>query len=279
VNVRRSSRRRVSPILVVGLFSLVVVLPFYWALLTAFKTDRDLYDIHSVPYVFNDPPTLEHLRYLFAETLYLRWVSNTTLVGLLVTVVTVVLSLPAGYVLSRRAGRWVGRVGVGMFLTYLVPSTVLFLPLARVVSVLGLQNSLWALVLVYPTLTVPFSTWLFSGYFKTIPPEIEEAALVDGCTRAQVLRTVVIPMSAPAVVTVVIFSFTTATNEFLYALTFITRASGKTLSVGVPTDLIRGDVVYWGSLMAAVVLPSLVLGLLYAVLVRRVVARLTAGAQ
>lgn len=272
-------RHRAGTYLVVGSFALVLAFPFYWALLTALKTTGDLYDLDNVPYFFNEPPTLEHVGYLLTETLYLRWASNTALVGLLVVAVTLLLALPAGYILSRRGDPWLRRLGMGMFLTYLVPSTLLFLPLARAVSLMGLQNSRWSLVLVYPSLTVPFCTWLFSGFFKTIPREIEEAALVDGCTRVQAFRTVLVPMSVPAIVAAVIFAFTTATNEFLYALTFITRASQKTISIGVPTDLIRGDVFYWGSLMAGAVMPSVVVGLLYALLVRRVMARLAAGGR
>jgi multiple sugar transport system permease protein len=169
-------------------------------------------------------------------------------------------------------------LGVGIFLTYLIPPTLLFIPLSRVVANAGLQDSLWSLVLVYPSFTVPFSIWLLMGFFRTIPSDMEEAALVDGCSRLQAMWRVVLPVSLPGILTVVIFAFSLTINEFVYALTFITTSSEKTISVGVPTDLIRGDVFYWGSLMAAALVPCVPLALLYNSFLDRFIKGLTGGA-
>lgn len=248
---------------------MLLAFPFYWMLLTAFKTNADLYDPTNIPILFNDAPTLEHLRALLGETPYLRWLGNTAWVGFMVVVVTLGLSLPAGYALARRRTAAVGRIGAALFLTYLVPSTLLFLPLSRVVSEVGLHDSLWSLVVVYPSFTVPGSTWLLAGYLKTIPRDIEEAALVDGCGRLRMLWCVVIPAAAPGIAAVSLFSFALATNEFTYAATFITSAAHQTISSGLPSVLLRGDTLAWGPLMAGVLLPSLLLGGLYTALVTR----------
>jgi multiple sugar transport system permease protein len=200
-------------------------------------------------------------------------------VGLLTVAVTLAFSVPGAYALARGRGRVVRAVSSAMFLTYLVPSTVLFLPLSRVVSEVGLHDSLWSLVLVYPSFTVPGSTWLLAGFFKTVPAELEDAALVDGCSRWRAWWSVVLPVSTPGIVAVAIFSFTLATNEFTYAVTFITSAAQKTVSAGLPTYLIRGDILAWGPLMAGVLLPSVVIGLLYTVLVVRLMSWWSAGGR
>jgi len=176
--------------------------PFYWMLITTFKTDGDLYNLKSIPYWFNAPPTLEHLKYLFEDTLFLQWLSNSALIGLCVVIITLLVALPAGYGLARMPGRSGENLSIGIFLTYLVPPTLLFLPLARVVTLLGLQDSLWALVVVYPTFTIPFCTWLLMGFFKSVPREIEEAAIVDGCTVVGAFVKTVLPLSVPAILTV-----------------------------------------------------------------------------
>src|SRR5581483_4260864 len=212
------------------------------------------------------------------QTDYVRWLQNTGLVGLAVVAVTLVLALPAGYALARLSGRWGQSMGVGIFLTYLVPPTLLFLPLSRVVSTLHLHDSLWSLVLVYPSFTVPFSTWLLMGFFKTIPQELEDAALVDGCSRVRALVRIVFPISIPGILTVVIFTFSLVVNEFVYAITFISSSHNRMLSVGVPTELIRGDLVLWGSIMAATLIPSIPLALLYNTFLNRFIAGFTGGA-
>jgi multiple sugar transport system permease protein len=258
-------------------FTLLLGFPFYWMLVTTFKRTADLYDVANNPFLFRQPPTLEHLRYLFGETLFLRWFGNTVLVGALVVAITLALAVPAAYSLARLAGRWGGRLSIGIFLTYLVPPTLLFIPLSRVVSTLGLQDTLWALVLVYPSFTIPFSTWLLTGFFKSIPPELEDAAMVDGLTRFQAFWKLVVPVSASGILTVVIFAFTLVTQEFVYALTFLSTASRQTVGVGVPIFLVRGDVFYWGSLMAACLIASLPTAILYNLFLERFIAGFTVG--
>lgn len=265
----RRKRREVvaaaSPLtyLVAGAFASVLAFPFYWMFLTALKSDDDLYDPANVPVIFNDPPTLEHVRHLFGDSPYAGWVLNTAWVGVAVVAITLALSLPAAYALARARSRRLSAVGTALFLTYLVPPTLLFLPLSRLVSSLGLHDSLWALVLIYPSFTVPGSTWLLAGLIKTVPTELEDAALIDGCTRAQALRSVVVPALAPGVVAVAVFSFALAVNEFTYATTFITSGERKTLSSGLPSLVIRGDIVAWGPLMAGVLVPSVVIAAVY----------------
>lgn len=263
--------------LAVGLFASVLAFPFSWMLLTALKTNHDLYDPSNVPLVFNEPPTLEHVRQLLSDPLYLRWLGNTVFVGVSVAAVTLALSLPAAYALARSHSRTVGLFASTMFLTYLVPSTVLFLPLSRLVSQAGLHDSPWSLVVVYPSFTVPGATWLLAGFFKTVPSELEDAALVDGCSRWRAWWSVMLPVSIPGILAVAIFAFTLASNEFTYAVTFITSAAQKTISAGLTTSYIRGDILGWGPLMAGVVLPSLVIGVLYTVLVNRLIAWWPAG--
>ncbi|MGH9317816.1 MAG: carbohydrate ABC transporter permease, partial [Thermoanaerobaculia bacterium] len=236
---------------VVAVFAGLLAFPFYWMAVTAFKRTSDLYDLKNNPFLFNQKPTLAHWRLLLADTLFPRWLGNTLLVGLMVIAVTLLLAVPAGYSLARLAGKWGERLGIGMFLMYLVPSTLLFIPLSRVVVALHLQDTIWALVVVYPTFTVPFSTWLLMGFFKSIPRELEDAAMVDGLSRFGAFARLVVPISFSGISTVAIFSFTLVIQEFVYALTFIASSSQQTVSVGVPIFLVRGDVYYWGSLMAA----------------------------
>jgi multiple sugar transport system permease protein len=265
--------------LIVGPFAIVLAFPFYWMLISSLRSDNDLYDIQQVPYKFNaDSPTINNYKFLFQETDYLQWIENTVIVGLVVVGITLVLALPAGYALARLSGRWGQSVGVGIFLTYLVPPTLLFLPLSRVVADVGLNDRLWSLIVVYPSFTVPFSTWLLMGFFKTIPPELEDAALVDGASRLGALARVVFPLSVPGILTVVIFSFSLVFNEFIYALTFISTTETRTVSSAVPIELIRGDVFYWGALMAATLIPAIPLALLYNAFLNRFIAGFTGGA-
>jgi multiple sugar transport system permease protein len=264
-----------------GLLTLLVIFaafPFYWMLITTFKTEGDLYNLKSIPYWFNTAPTPDHLLYLFEQTLFARWLLNSLVIGLCVVAITLVVALPAGYSLARLAGRNAETLGIGIFLTYLVPPTLLFLPLSRVVSTLGLQDSLWSLVVVYPTFTIPFCTWLLMGFFKTIPREIEEAAIVDGCTLLGAFFKTVLPISIPAILTVVIFSFTLAMQEFVYALTFISSSDQKPVTLGVVTDLVRGDVFYWGELMGAALIASVPVAVAYNLFLDRFIAGITGGA-
>jgi multiple sugar transport system permease protein len=280
-------REKLLSYLVLGPFAIVLAFPFYWMIWTSFKSDIDLYNVNDVPFGFGkDSPTLRNYAFLFHHTQYFTWVKNTVFVGAVVVVITLVLALPAGYALARLAGRWGQNLGVGIFLTYLVPPTLLFLPMSWVIAHFpfgiggdrGLQDSLWSLIIVFPSFTVPFSTWLLMGFFKTIPLELEDAALVDGASRLKTLLHVIFPISVPGILTVVIFSFSLVLNDFVYALAFITTSSAKTISTGVSTELIRGDVFYWQALMAATLLPSIPLALLYNMFLNRFIAGFTGGA-
>ena len=263
-----------------GVAFLVVIaaFPFYWMLITAFKTNSDLYDLSNIPFWFNDPPTLAHIRYLFEETLFARWLLNSLIVGVCVVAITLVTALPAGYSLARMTGRNGEALGIGIFLTYLVPPTLLFLPLSRVITVLGLQDSMWSLVLVYPTFTIPFCTWLLIGFFKAVPREIEEAAIVDGCSIFGAFVKMVLPLSLPAILTVVIFTFTLTLQEFVYALTFISSTAQKTITLGVTTDLVRGDIYFWGELMAGALIAAIPVAIAYNLFLDRFIAGITGGA-
>ena len=293
-------RERGLSYLIVGPFAIVLAFPFYWMLVTMFKTNGDLYNLSNVPFTYHHAPpalsekltfqhdhwlplgfqsaTTSHISFVFHSTNYFRWIENTCVVGALVVLITLLFALPAGYSLARLSGAWGQSVGVGIFLTYLVPPTLLFLPLSRVISKLGLQDKLWSLVLVYPSFTIPFATWLLMGFFRTIPLELEDAALVDGCSRLKALARVIFPISVPGILTVVIFSFSLCVNEFVYAITFISGTQQHTVSAGVPTDLIRGDVFFWQSLMAATLIPSVLLALLYNGFLNRFIAGFTGGA-
>jgi multiple sugar transport system permease protein len=247
-------------------------------LITTFKTTLDLVNTANNPFLFNTPPTLDNLRVLFFDTQYGRWVANTLLVGLIVVAITLLLAVPAGYSLARLSGRWGKQLAIGIFLTYLIPPTILFIPFSRIIGALGLQDSLWSLVLVYPSFTVPFCTWLMMGFFKAIPHDIEEAAMMDGLSRFGAFWKVVIPLSSAGIMTVIIFTLTLVMQEFIYALTFITSSSQYTVSVGVPTFLVRGDVYFWGSLMGACLIVSIPIAILYNFFVDRFVAGFTVGA-
>ena len=268
---------------IVLLFTVFAVFPFYWMLVTAFKQNADL-DVGASntahnPFVFNLPPTLDHLRLLFNNTLYLTWLFNTLWVGTLVVLITLALGIPAAYSLAPLTGRWGERMSIGIFLTYLVPSTLPFIPFSRPVATLGLQNQLWALVLIYPTFTVPFCTWLLMGFLKTLPREVEESAMVDGCSRLGAIGRVVLPLAVPGLLTVAIFTLTLTSQEFVYSLTFISSVAKMTVSVGVPVALVRGDVYYWGSLMAACLITSVPLALLDNFCLDRFIAGFTVGAN
>jgi len=268
-------RRRMFQYGVVVPFAIVLAFPFAWMAVTSLKPEGQVYE-QSKTWTFS--PTLENYGYLLHHTGYMRWIRNSCLVGLAVVLITLAIALPAGYALARLAGR-VGRsLGVGIFLTYLVPPTLLFLPLSRVVSELHLGDRLWSLILVYPSFTVPFAIWLLMGFFKSIPQELEDAALIDGCSRLGALVRIVFPISAPGILTVVIFTFSLVVNEFVYAITFITSSANRTLTVGVPTDLIRGDLYNWPGIMAAILIPSIPMALVYNAFLNRFITGFTGGA-
>jgi multiple sugar transport system permease protein len=273
--VTGSWRHRAFAYAVVVPFAVVLAFPFFWMAVTSFKPEAQVYDPTKV-WTFH--PTLANYGFLFHHTGYLRWLRNSTFVGIVVVLITLAVAIPAGYALARLSGR-VGRsLGVAIFLTYLVPPTLLFLPLSRVVSKLGLGDRLWALILVYPSFTIPFAIWLLMGFFKAIPQELEDAALVDGCSRLGALVRIVLPVSLPGIITVVIFTFSLVINEFVYAITFISSSTNRTVTVGVPTDLIRGDLFNWPGIMAAILIPSIPLALVYNAFLNRFITGFTGGA-
>jgi multiple sugar transport system permease protein len=259
-------------------FAVFAALPFAWMIITVFKTNNDLYNPNNNPFLFNDPPTLEHIQYLFDHTQYATFVRNTFFVAILVVIVTLIGAVPAAYSLTRLAGRWGEGLGIAIFLVYLVPPTLLFIPLTRVVSQLGLRNTWWSMVVVYPTFTIPFCTWLLMGFFKSIPRDIEEQAMVDGYSRLGAIWRTVLPISLPGLLTVVVFSFALSMHEFVYALAFVTSSDQKTISIGVTTELIRGDVYFWQSLMAAAAIVAIPVALLYNLFLDRFIAGFTLGA-
>ena len=259
-------------------FLLFAVFPFYHMTLTSLKTDRELYDRHAVPLLIRQGATLDHYQKLLWDTAFLTWIKNSLLVTAIATTVSVVIGTIAAYALARLQFFGVDPFGTGIFVTYLVPTSLLFLPLAQVVNWVGLGDSKWALVLTYPTFLVPFCTWLLMGYFRTVPKEVEECAMVDGATRIQALVRIVLPMAIPGLVCAVLFAFTLSWNEFIYALTFTSSSDQITASVGVTSELIRGDIYYWGPLMAGAVLGSVPIVILYVFFLDYYVSGLTAGA-
>jgi multiple sugar transport system permease protein len=274
----RESSPRILHWVVIVVFTVVLAFPFLWMLITMLKQSSDLYNTDNNPFIFNAAPTLEQLRLLFFETKFVRWLGNTAFVGIFVVAITLVLALPAAYALARLTGQWGAQFGIGIFLLYLIPPTLLFIPMSRVVTLLGLQDSLWSLVVVYPSFTIPFSIWLLMGFFKSIPKELEDAAMVDGLSRFGTFVKLVVPMSLSGILTVVIFTFTLVTQEFVYALTFISPESSQMLGVGVPTFLIRGDVYFWGSLMGGCLIASVPIALVYNLFLDRFIAGFTVGA-
>jgi multiple sugar transport system permease protein len=259
-------------------FLFFAVFPFYHMTLTSLKTDRELYDRAAVPLLIREGATLEHYAKLLWETAFLTWTKNSLLVTAIATAVSVVVGTIAAYALARLQFRGVGTFGTGIFVTYLVPTSLLFLPLAQVVHWLGLADSKWALVVTYPTFLVPFCTWLLMGYFRTVPKEVEECAMVDGATRLQALVRIVLPMAIPGIICAILFAFTLSWNEFIYALTFTSSSEEITASVGVTQELIRGDIYFWGGLMAGAVLASVPIVILYVFFLDYYVSGLTAGA-
>jgi len=270
--------KRVLFYLVVFVFCFFSASPFIWMIITAFKQDRDLYRTSNNPFAYNLPPTLDHLQLLLTRTNFPVFLRNSLFIGTVVVLITLVISIPAAYSLARLVGRWGERAGIGIFLVYLVPPTLLFIPLTRVIVSLGLYNSLWSLILVYPTITIPFSTWLLMGFFKSIPRDLEEAARVDGYSRVQSFLKVIMPLSISGVIAVIAFTFTLTLHEFVYALAFVTSSAQRTISVGVPTELVRGDVFYWQSLMAAAAIVAIPVGFIYNIFLDRLVAGFTLGA-
>jgi len=259
-------------------FALFAALPFAWMLITVFKANTDLYKRVNNPFLYNDPPTLDNIRLLINDTQYPTFILNTFIVAFLVVIITLIAVVPAAYSLTRLAGRWGESLGIGIFLVYLVPPTLLFIPLTWVVAQFNLKNSIWSMVVVYPTFTIPFCTWLLMGFFKSIPWDIEEQAMIDGYTRLGAIWRTILPISIPGLLTVVVFSVALTMHEFVYALAFVTSSSQKTISVGVTTELIRGDVFFWQALMAGAAIVAIPIALLYNYFLDRFIAGFTLGA-
>jgi multiple sugar transport system permease protein len=281
--VRKQRRRRVMGGRVVlyalaAFAALFAAGPFIWSAITSFKVDPDLYTAANNPFIYNMPPTLEHWRFLLSDTQFLTFAWNTLWTGLFVVAITLVVGLPAAYSLARLQMKWSGPLGIAIFFVYLIPPTLLFIPMTRVVGYLGLLNNTWSLVLIYPTITIPVSVWLLNGFLKGIPKDVEEQALVDGYSRFGAFVRVVIPLAFPGIVAVIVFAFTLTAHEFIYALAFISSTAEKTISIGVPTELIRGDVFFWQSLQAAVVFVALPIALVFNLLLGRFISGFTMGA-
>jgi multiple sugar transport system permease protein len=272
-------RRLVTLYLPLGLIVLILLFPFYWMALTAIKPDEQLLDMDKVSPFWTTAPTLKHLHKLLFETHYPQWLWNTMFVAVSATVISIVASVLAAYAIVRLRYRGAQWVGGAIFLAYLVPPSILFIPLATVVFQYGLFNTPYALILTYPTILIPFSTWLLMGYFKTIPFELEECALIDGASRWQILRKIVLPLAVPGLISAFIFGFTLSWNEFIYALTFLSSVENKTVPVAIVNEFVDGDVYRWGSLMAGALVGSLPLVVLYAFFVEYYVSAMTGAVK
>src|SRR5438445_3987014 len=245
--------------------------------ITTFKQNNDLYNETNNPLWFNAPPTFANIQYLFEQTQFLTWMANSLIIGLGVVFITLILAVPAGYALARLRLPGAEQLGIAIFATYLVPPTLIFIPLTKVVHTLGLQNSIWSLVLILPTISIPFSVWLLMGFFKNVPFEIEEAALVDGCTRTAAVFKVVLPISRAGLAAAGMFAFAISLQAFLYPLVFTSSTAVKPVTLGVVTDLIRGDVFYWGSLLAGAPLAGAPVAILFNYFMDDFVEGITAG--
>ena len=277
VGSERLGRRTWSLYLPLGFYLVFLLFPFYWMSIVSLKTTPSLFELKYNPF-WIQRFTLENYLFLFANTSFPEWLKNTIIVSVVSSAISLGCSIFIGYALARLRFPGSNFLGVGIFLAYLVPPTLLFLPLAQVIAKLGLYNTYWALILTYPTQLIPFASWLLMGYFRTIPKEIEESAMADGCTRLATLVRIILPLSVPGLLSAGIFCFTLCWNEFLYALIFMSSGPMKTIPVGTVSDLIKGDTLFWGSLMASAVLGSFPIAILYSFFVKHYVSGLTAGA-
>jgi multiple sugar transport system permease protein len=259
-------------------FLVVLLFPFYWMTMTSFKPDGELLSRDANPFWIVHP-TLAHFEKLLLHTSYPEWMWNTIIVSVVATITSLVASVLAAYAIERLRFRGAKGVGMAIFLAYLVPPSILFIPLAAIVFQLGLFDTRWALILTYPTFLIPFCTWLLMGYFRSIPYELEECALIDGATRWQILTKIILPLAVPGLISAGIFAFTLSWNEFIYALTFISSSETKTVPVGVVTELVEGDVYHWGALMAGALLGSLPVAVLYSFFVEYYVAGMTGAVK
>jgi multiple sugar transport system permease protein len=277
--LERTPRRLVTLYLPLAIFVFVLLFPFYWMTITALKPDNQLTDYEHYSPFWVVKPTLDHIRYLLFETSYLPWLWNTIVISVAATFLSIFAAVLGAYAIERLRFTGSRQVGLGIFLAYLVPPSILFIPLAFMVFKLGLYDSKWALILTYPTFLIPFCTWLLMGYFRSIPYELEECALIDGATRLQILWKIILPLSVPGLISAGIFAFTLSWNEFIYALTFIQSSENKTVPVGVLTELVRSDVYEWGALMAGALFGSLPVVILYSFFVDYYVSSMTGAVK
>jgi multiple sugar transport system permease protein len=271
-------RRWVTVYAPLGVFVFVLLFPFYWMVITSVKPNNELLSRDGNPF-WVIQPTLEHFHKLLFKTAYPEWLWNTVFISVISTVVSLACAVLAAYAIERLRFKGSRQVGLGIFLAYLVPPSILFIPLATIVFKLGLFDTRWALILTYPTFLIPFCTWLLMGYFRSIPFELEECALIDGATRFEILWKIILPLSVPGLISAGIFAFTLSWNEFIYALTFISSSENKTVPVGVITELVEGDVYHWGSLMAGALLGSVPVAVLYSFFVDHYVSGMTGAVK
>ncbi len=272
-------RRVVTIYAPLAVFVFVLLFPFYWMTITALKPNEEMTDYNSYSPFWVVRPTLQHIRYLLFETSYPGWLINTVIISVAATFISLIASVLAAYAIERLRFSGSRSIGLAIFLAYLVPPSILFIPLAVMVFNLGLYDTRFALILTYPTFLIPFCTWLLMGYFRSIPFELEECALIDGATRWQILTRIVLPLSVPGLISAGIFAFTLSWNEFIYALTFIQSSENKTVPVGVLTELVRSDVYEWGALMAGALIGSLPVVILYSFFVEYYVSSLTGAVK
>ena len=271
-------RRWVTLYIPLLVFLFVLLFPFYWMVTTSLKPNAELLSREGNPF-WVAAPTIEHFKHLLFETPYLDWMWNTVVITVVATFVSLAASVFAAYAIERLRFRGAKPTGLAIFLAYLVPPSILFIPLAAIVFKLGLFDTRWALILTYPTFLIPFCTWLLMGYFRSIPFELEECALIDGATRWQILVKIILPLAVPGLISAGIFAFTLSWNEFIYALTFISSSEVKTVPVGVVTELVEGDVYHWGPLMAGALLGSLPVAVLYSFFVEYYVSGMTGAVK
>jgi multiple sugar transport system permease protein len=271
-------RQAVTVYIPLVVFVIVLLFPFYWMAITAFKPDNELLSREGNPF-WVIGPTLAHFEKLVFKTAYPEWLWNTVVVSVVATFVSLLASVMAAYAIERLRFSGSKHVGLSIFLAYLVPPSILFIPLATIVFKLGLFDTRWALILTYPTFLIPFCTWLLMGYFRSIPYELEECALIDGATRLQILWKIILPLAVPGLISAGIFAFTLSWNEFIYALTFVSSSEVKTVPVGVVTELVEGDVYHWGALMAGALLGSLPVAVIYSFFVEYYVSGLTGAVK
>lgn len=271
-------RRFVTLYVPLIVFVFLLLFPFYWMVVTSIKPDAELLSQQGNPFWVIEP-TLTHFKKLIFDTPYLDWMWNTTIVSVVATFMSLTASVFAAYAIERLRFYGSRQVGLCVFLAYLVPPSILFIPLAAIVFKLGLYDSRWALILTYPTFLIPFCTWLLMGYFRSIPFELEECALIDGATRWQILTKIILPLAVPGLISAGIFAFTLSWNEFIYALTFVSSSEVKTVPVGVVTELVEGDVYHWGALMAGALLGSLPVAVLYSFFVEYYVSGMTGAVK